>query len=83
MLQNDALFQKNLSDEPHYLSHASTSILIYSGLNFVEVGNRLENSVDVCQKVYLHLFADAADVDTSKEEESLAKTRSKPNLKAV
>jgi hypothetical protein len=29
------------------------------------------------------LFADAADVDTSKEEEFLAKTRSKPNLKAV
>jgi hypothetical protein len=43
----------------------------------------LGHSIPGCQKVYLHLFADAADVDTSKEEEFLAKTRSKPNLKAV
>jgi hypothetical protein len=68
---------------PYDLRHTNASILIHSGVNIIEVANRLGNSIPVCQKVYLHLFADAADVDTSKEEEFLAKTRSKPNLKAV
>ncbi len=68
---------------PYDLRHTNASILIHSGLNIIEVANRLGHSIPVCQKVYLHLFADAADVDTSKEEEFLAKTRSKPNLKAV
>ena len=68
---------------PYDLRHTNASILIHSGVNIIEVANRLGHSIPVCQKVYLHLFADAADVDTSKEEEFLAKTRSKPNLKAV
>lgn len=68
---------------PYDLRHTNASILIHSGVNIIEVANRLGHSIPVCQKVYLHLFADAADVDTSKEEEFLAKTRSKPNLKSV
>ncbi len=68
---------------PYDLRHTNASILIHSGVNIIEVANRLGHSIPVCQKVYLYLFADAADVDTSKEEESLAKTRSKPNLKEV
>jgi integrase len=68
---------------PYDLRHTNASILIHSGVNIIEVANRLGHSIPVCQKVYLHLFADAADVDTSKEEEFLARTRSKPNLKAV
>jgi integrase len=68
---------------PYDLRHTNASILIHSGVNIIEVANRLGHSIPVCQKVYLHLFADAADVDTSKEEEFLAKTRSKPNPKAV
>jgi integrase len=69
--------------KPYDLRHTNASILIHSGLNIIEVASRLGHSIPVCQKVYLHLFADAADVDTSKEEEFLAKTRGKPNLKAV
>lgn len=68
---------------PYDLRHTNASILIHSGVNIIEVANSLGHSIPVCQKVYLHLFADAADVDTSKEEEFLEKTRSKPNLKAV
>ena len=73
----------NSDHTPYDLRHTNASILIHSGVNIIEVANRLGHSIPVCQKVYLHLFADAADVDTSKEEEFLAKTRSKPNLKAV
>jgi integrase len=75
--------KKSLNQTPYDLRHTNASILIHSGLNIIEVANRLGHSIPVCQKVYLHLFADEADVDTSKEEEFLAKTRSKPNLKAV
>jgi len=68
---------------PYDLRHTNASIFIHSGVNIIEVTNRLGHSIPVCQKVYLHLFADDADVDTSKEEEFLAKTRSVPNLKVV
>ena len=68
---------------PYDLRHTNASILIHSGLNIIEVANRLGHSIPVCQKVYLHLFSDAAEVDTSKEEEFLAKTRGKTNLRAV
>jgi integrase len=78
-------FRKFVVDKytPYDLRHTNASILIHSGLNIIGVANRLGHSIPVCQKVYLHLFAIAEDIDTSKEEEFLSKTRSKPNLRAV
>jgi integrase len=78
-------FRKFVVDKytPYDLRHTNASILIHSGLNIIEVANRLGHSIPVCQKVYLHLFAIAEELDTSKEEEFLSKTRSKSNLRAV
>ena len=53
------------------LRHTNASILIYSGLNIVEVANRLGNSVDVCQKVYLHMLNKVEDINLSREDEFL------------
>ena len=44
------------SHTPYDLRHTNASILIYSGLNIIEVANRLGNSIEVCQKFYLHMF---------------------------
>jgi integrase len=39
---------------PYDLRHTNASILIHSGVNIIEVANRLGHSIPVCQKVYLH-----------------------------
>jgi integrase len=38
------------------LRHTNASILIYSGLNVIEVAARLGHSVNVCARTYLHVF---------------------------
>jgi len=53
------------------LRHTNASILIQSGLNIVEVANRLRNSVNVCQKVYLHMLNKVEDINLSREGEFL------------
>jgi len=60
---------------PYDMRHANASILIYSGLNIIEVANRLGNSIDVCQKVYLHMLSRAEDQNISKENEYLESTK--------
>jgi integrase len=40
------------------LRHVNASILIYSGLNIIEVASRLGHSVNVCARIYLHAFKD-------------------------
>jgi integrase len=39
------------------LRHTNASILIYSGLNIIEVANRLGHSVHVCARTYLHVLS--------------------------
>ena len=63
------------SHTPYDLRHANASILIYSGLNIIEVANRLGNSIDVCQKVYLHMLSHAEDQNISKENDYLESTK--------
>lgn len=38
------------------LRHSNASILIYSGLNIIEVAARLGHSVNVCARTYLHVL---------------------------
>jgi integrase len=38
------------------LRHVNASILIYAGLNIIEVASRLGHSVSVCSRIYLHAF---------------------------
>lgn len=52
---------------PYDLRHTNASILIYSGLNVIEVANRLGNSIEVCQKVYLHMINRVEEINISKE----------------
>jgi integrase len=40
------------------LRHVNASILIYAGLNIIEVASRLGHSVNVCSRIYLHAFED-------------------------
>ena len=54
--------------KPYDLRHTNASILIYSGLNIVEIASRLGHSVQVCQSVYLHLIEDEKPFDTSRED---------------
>ena len=54
--------------KPYSLRHTNASILIYSGLNIVEIASRLGHSVQVCQSVYLHLIEDGKPFDTSRED---------------
>ena len=39
------------------LRHTNASILIYSGLNIMEVAKRLGHSVNVCASTYLHVLS--------------------------
>lgn len=39
------------------LRHTNASILIYSGLNIIEVAKRLGHSVNVCARTYLHVLS--------------------------
>jgi len=48
------------------LRHLNASILIYSGLNIIEVAKRLGHSVQVCSTVYLHAIESLAVSPTSK-----------------
>jgi integrase len=52
---------------PYDLRHTHASILIYSGLNVIEVANRLGNSIEVCQKVYLHMINRVEEISTARE----------------
>lgn len=54
--------------KPYSLRHTNASILIYSGLNIVEIASRLGHSVQVCQSVYVHLLAVNNPYDTSRED---------------
>lgn len=56
---------------PYDLRHTNASILIYAGLNIIEVANRLGHSITVCSKVYLHLLNETKQIDTSREDEYL------------
>ena len=38
------------------LRHVNASILIYAGLNIIDVASRLGHSVNVCSRIYLHAF---------------------------
>jgi integrase len=64
---------------PYDLRHTNASILIYSGLNVIEVANRLGNSIEVCQKVYLHMINRIEDINTSKENAFLESTKNPLN----
>ncbi len=48
------------------LRHLNASILIYSGLNIIEVAKRLGHSVQVCSTVYLHAMETLGSSPTSK-----------------
>ena len=48
------------------LRHLNASILIYSGLNIIEVAKRLGHSVQVCSTVYLHAMESLNTSPTSK-----------------
>ena len=61
---------------PYDMRHTNASILIAAGLSVVEVANRLGNSIEVCQKVYLHLFNKAEEINLSRENEYLARESS-------
>jgi integrase len=54
--------------KPYSLRHTNASILIYSGLNIVEIATRLGHSVQVCQNVYVHLLNIKNPFDTSRED---------------
>jgi integrase len=54
--------------KPYSLRHTNASILIYSGLNIVEIATRLGHSVQVCQNVYIHLLAINNPYDTTRED---------------
>ncbi len=54
--------------KPYDLRHTNASILIYSGLNIVEIATRLGHSVQVCQNIYLHLIEGLKPFDTSRED---------------
>ena len=41
----------------------------------IEVANRLGNSIEVCQKVYLHMFHRVEEINLSKENEFLEKSK--------
>lgn len=56
---------------PYDLRHTNASILIYSGLNIIEVANRLGNSIEVCQKFYLHMFNRIEDISIKRENKYL------------
>ena len=60
---------------PYDLRHTNASILIYSGLNVIEVANRLGNSIEVCQKVYLHMINRVEEINVSKENAFLESTK--------
>jgi len=40
----------------HDLRHLNATLLIYSGLNVIEVANRLGHSVSVCSRIYSHVM---------------------------
>lgn len=61
----------NSNHSPYDLRHTNASILIYSGLNIIDVASRLGNSIDVCQKVYLHLINRVEEVSIAKENKYL------------
>lgn len=48
------------------LRHLNASILIYSGLNIIEVAKRLGHSIQVCSTVYLHAIESLTTSPTSK-----------------
>ena len=48
------------------LRHLNASILIYSGLNIIEVAKRLGHSVQVCSTVYLHAIESLNSSPTTK-----------------
>jgi integrase len=60
---------------PYDLRHTNASILIYSGLNIIEVANRLGNSIEVCQKVYLHMINRIEEISTVRENTYLESTK--------
>jgi integrase len=60
---------------PYDLRHTNASILIYSGLNVIEVANRLGNSIEVCQKVYLHMINRVEETSTLRENDYLESTK--------
>ena len=60
---------------PYDLRHTNASILIYSGLNVIEVANRLGNSIEVCQKVYLHMINRIEETSTKRENEFLESSK--------
>jgi integrase len=53
------------------LRHLNASILIYSGLNIIEVAQRLGHSVQVCSSVYLHALESLNASPTTKLNEFL------------
>ena len=54
---------------PRNLMHAFAPILNEMKNSYAE--NRLGNSVDVCQKVYLHMLNKVEDINLSREDEFL------------
>jgi integrase len=48
------------------LRHLNASILIYSGLNIIEVAKRLGHSIQVCSTVYLHAIESLSTSPTTK-----------------
>ena len=66
------------SHTPYDLRHTNASILIYSGLNIIEVANRLGNSIEVCQKVYLHMINRIEEISVAKENDFLSQSIGSP-----
>jgi hypothetical protein len=63
------------SHTPYDLRHTNASILIYSGLNIIEVANRLGNSIEVCQKFYLHMFNRVEEISIKRENKYLQENK--------
>jgi integrase len=55
------------------LRHLNASIMIYSGLNIIEVAKRLGHSIQVCSTVYLHAIESLNSSPTNKLDKFLKK----------
>lgn len=62
------------------LRHTNASILIYSGLNIIEVAARLGHSVNVCSRIYLHLLGGHSAKSNDRVEQFLKSSKSKVKL---
>jgi integrase len=49
---------RTTSSTLHDLRHLNATLMIYSGLNVIEVANRLGHSVAVCSRIYAHVMSD-------------------------